>query len=235
MNNRFGFGQTDGRGKKDRRSGGADMEGMGSGTGTKVDGGEDEEDVDCWADTDDAAAVVDGWMKTLTSHYSARQILERHCYDRLKLEEVKIALLAVSCEYRTFSPENMKLTICATLGAMAEDGRWPSISHEQTIQILKEKIEGSHPTEPHAKRMIWMLKELFSGYDVDFWVKTHSEMALAAVSLYGHSAIAKSADKAVEDHLKVFSAVDSFNSGLTSYAEFESRPCGCVKTLLSDL
>ena len=49
--------------------------GMNAETGSKLDGGKkllDEEDVDCWADTDDAAAMVDGWMKTLTSHYLAQ-------------------------------------------------------------------------------------------------------------------------------------------------------------------
>ncbi len=83
--------------------------------------------------------------------------------------------------------------------------------------------------------MFRVLKELFSNYEVNFWVKTHCEMALAALSLYGHSAIAKPADEALEDLLKVVSAADSFISVLTSYAEFELRPCGCFKTLLSDL
>lgn len=236
MKNRFGFGQTDDRGNKDRpkrEKGDAD-----AGTGPKVDGNEetpDEEDVDCWADADDPAAVMSEWMKTLTSHYSARQILERHCYDRLRLEEVKIALLTVNSKYQTFSPENMKLNICATLDAMAKDERPPSISNERTIEILKEKIEGSHPTEPHTKRMFWILKELFFNYEVDVRVETHCEMALAALSLYGHSAIAKPADKALEDLLKVVSVVDSFNTVLTSYAEFESRPCGRINTLLSYL
>jgi len=222
--NRFGFGQTDD--KDSRRNLKKEP---------KVDRGEetpDEDDVDCWADTDDAEAVIGGWMRALSSHYSARQILERHCYDKLKLEEVKITLLAVGCQRRTFSPENMKQTICTTLDAVAEDERLQSISKEETIQILQRKIEGSKPIEPHTKRMFWIVKELFSGFDVEHWIKPHCEMALAVVSLYGHSSIA---DKALEDLLKVVSAVDPFISILTSYAEFESRSHGCVKTMLSYL
>jgi len=219
--NRFGFGQTDDRDSRRNLK-----------TEPKVDEGEDEDDVDCWADTDDAEAVIGGWMRALSSHYSAQRILEHYCYNKLKLEEVKITLLAVGCERRTFSPENMKQTIRTTLDAIPEDERLQSISKDQTIQILRGKVEGSKPTETHTKKMFWIVKELFSGFDVEYWIRAHCETALAAVSLYGHLSIA---DKALEDLLKVVSAVDPFISILTSYAEFESRSHGCVKAMLSYL
>jgi hypothetical protein len=179
----------------------------------------DEDDVDCWANTDDAAAVMGGWMRTLTSHYSTQRILEHHCYNKLKLEEVTSTLPAVGCEHHMFSLEHMKQTISTTFDAMAEDERLPLISKEETIEILQRKVESSCPTDPHAKRMFWVVKILFSGFDVELWVRTHSEMALAVVSLYGHSAFA---DPTLEDHHEVVSAVDPFILILTSYAEFES-------------
>lgn len=187
-----------------------------------MDGGDKNPDsLSHWTDTMDVAAVL-GWMKTFTSHYSAKRSLERHCYAN-RQEEVEITLLTVGSEYRKISWEDMKLTITATLDAMAERER-PSIATAEIIKILEDEIQEAEPTDKHTEDIFAMFRKMISGHVVQCLYRVHCEAALAAFSLYGHSNV-PIAEEANRPALRNLAAV-KFCCGLFfSISMLSNLPC----------
>jgi len=240
----FGLADTDPRRKKyEAREGGDASAGGGVDAATvpntdEGDGTHDAEDPEfaaCWSNSDDAALVLRGWMRTFTSHYSAKRILEHHCFRMAKTEAVEITLLSVGSGYRNVTWREMKKTIAATLHALPEHER-PSLPTDVIISMFEAQIKGAKPTDRHAKNVLWKVKNIIDIGHLRSWCGVHCETALMALSIYGHLAsvsAANEADKqALNDLLKVISNVDSLISMLMSHPEIESGLFDCVKTLL---
>lgn len=222
----FGLADTDPRRKKyESREGGDASAGGGVDAATvpntdEGDGTLDPEDPEfaaCWSNSDDAAAVLRGWMRTFTSHYSAKRVLEHHCFRMAKTEVVEITLLSVGSEYRDVSWEEMKLTIAATLDAMPKHER-PSLPTDMIISQFEAQIKDAKPTDRHAKNVLWRVKKIIDKGHLRLWCGVHCETALMALSIFGHLASVSAANEgdkqALKDLVKVISNVDSLISML---------------------
>jgi len=213
--------------------GGVDALNMDEGDGTHD--AEDAEFAACWTDMDDEGAVLSGWMRTFTSHYSAKRILEHHCLKNAKTDAVEITLLSVGSEYRNVSWEAIKSSIAATLDAMPQHER-PSIPTDTIISIFETKIKDAKPTDKHAQGVVWALKDIIDNGHHRSHCRVPCEIALASLSIYGDVFAATEADKQVlKDLPEVVSNVNSLMSMLMFYAEIESELFNLVTTLLSYL
>jgi hypothetical protein len=243
MTHHFGLANNDRRRKKYMATvgsnsdastgGGVDALNMDEGDGTHD--AEDAEFAACWTDMDDAGAVLSGWMRTFTSHYSAKRILEHHCLKNAKTDAVEITLLSVGSEYRKVSWEAIKSSIAATLDAMPQHER-PSIPTDTIISIFETKIKDAKPTDKHAQGVVWALKDIIDNGHHRSHCRVPCEIALASLSIYGDVFAATEADKQVlKDLPEVVSNVNSLMSMLMLYAEIESELFNLVTTLLSYL
>ena len=132
--------------------------------------------------------VLLGWMKSFISHYTAKQILEHYCSERLARagsSTIQISHVGVAGQKRQLVPwSTMKSTIKSAYTTVSEEFQ------DQLINILEQGIQTSGPTETNKKdRSIFhSFKSLVGGKTVERHFIMHCEAALAAFAKFGPGA-----------------------------------------------